>query len=111
MSALNTGEYTSTVLLKMLGDMEVTDVPIVPYNSEENGMAERFNQTVMKAVRAAPRTTQMSWHSVAHTVAHSVGYWTWTLEDATDKYDQLPHSSTGKNTHEIWFNTNKLCSY
>lgn len=56
----NAGEYMSSVVINMLGVMDVNHVPIVPHISEENGFAERFNGTIMNAVRAALHTTQMS---------------------------------------------------
>lgn len=87
----NAGEYTSKAIAKLLADINRTHVPIVAHNSKENGVAERFNQKIMNAVRAALRTTNMTWH-----------YWKWALEDATDKYNQLPHRSTGKTPYEIW---------
>lgn len=36
----NAGEYTSTILVEMLGDIDIKHVPIVPQNAEENGIAE-----------------------------------------------------------------------
>lgn len=42
----NAGEYTSDVILNMLGEMDI----IEGHNSEENGVAERLNLTIMNAV-------------------------------------------------------------
>lgn len=40
--------------------MDVQHVPIVPHNQEENRIAERYNGTVMNAVRAGLTTAKMS---------------------------------------------------
>lgn len=77
----------------MLGGMGIKHIPAILFNSEQNGIAERFNRKVMNAVRAALRTTVMSWE-----------YWSWALMDATDKYNQLPHKATVKSPNEMWFN-------
>lgn len=51
----------SAVVDVMLGDMYVKHLPIVSHNSEENGLFERFNGTIMNAGRAAFNTSEMSW--------------------------------------------------
>lgn len=90
----NTGEYTSEVVSQMLSDMNIRHIPDIPYNSEENWIADRFNKTFMNAVRAALISSNMSWK-----------YWTWALLDVVDKYNQLPHSSTRQTPHELWFDS------
>lgn len=57
----NAWEYMLFIAVNILGDKEITHVPIVPHNSEENGIAERFNGTIMNTVRAALHTTKISW--------------------------------------------------
>lgn len=88
------GEYTSKVVLEILGDMDIEHVPTVAYNPKENGIAERINLTLMNEVRAALETAKLSCH-----------YWTFALAEVVDKYNQLPHSATGKSPHEAWFGT------
>lgn len=67
----------------MLGDMEIKYVPRIVYNlEEENGISERFKLTLMNAVREALKKFQLDYT-----------YWTYTLADAVDKYNQLPQSA------------------
>lgn len=92
----NAGEYMAEVVKNALADMDITHIPAIPYNSEENGIAERLKCTVMNEVRTALLTTNMSWK-----------YWTWALQDAVDKYNQLPKEATGCSPHETWFRDKK----
>lgn len=88
----NVCDYMSTIVEEILGDMEVTHIPVIPYNSEENVIAERFNRTIMNAVHAALLTAVMSWE-----------YWKCAIIDDADKYNQLPHGATGKSPQQIWY--------
>lgn len=88
----NAGKYTSEVVSWMFGDTDVPHIPDIPYNSEENVIAKPFNNTVMNEVRTVLISSNMSWR-----------YWTWELMAVVDKYNQIPHSATGKKPHEIWF--------
>lgn len=74
----------------MLGDMDIEHVPTISYNLEENGISERLILTLMNAVKATLRTVKLHW-----------SYWTYVLDDAVDKYNQLPHSVTGKSPHQV----------
>lgn len=57
----NASEYTSAVVTQTLGDMNVLHIPAIPHNSEEDGIAKRFNKTAMNAVHAALIYAKMSW--------------------------------------------------
>lgn len=63
-----------SAVVEMLGDKDIKHVPIVLRNSEQNGLAERFNGTIMNSVGAAIATSVMLWE-----------YWTWALADEADK--------------------------
>lgn len=93
---LISGEYMAEVVQSALADMEIASIPVIPYKSEENGIAKRFNRTIMNAVRTALLPANMPWE-----------YWTWALQDAVDKYNQLPHASTGCSPHEACFSDKK----
>lgn len=58
----NAGEYTSGVISKMLGNVDITHMLTVPQKSEDNRSAEKFNGTIMNAVRVVPATAEMPWH-------------------------------------------------
>lgn len=88
----NDGGYTSEVVRDMLGDMNVSHIPAIAYNSEENAISERFNSAIMNSVRVALKKAVICWN-----------YWSWALADATDKYNQVTHRSKGKSPHELWF--------
>lgn len=49
----NAGEYMSDIVSGTLADLNIEHISAIPYKSEENGIAERFNRTAMNAVRAA----------------------------------------------------------
>lgn len=51
----------SAVVKEMLGDMNAQHTSIIPHNPEENGLAERFNLTIMNAVRSVLATAKMRW--------------------------------------------------
>lgn len=90
----NSGEYTSKIVMEILGDMDIEHVPTIAYNPEEKGIAERLNLTLMNEVRVALDTAKLDWT-----------YWTFALADAVEKYNHLPHSATGQSPHELWFGT------
>lgn len=92
----NAGEYMAEVIGSALVDLDIIHVPAIPYSSEENGIAERFNRTIMNAVRTAFLAANMSWE-----------YCPWALQDAVDKYNQLTHRGTGRSPHELWFREKK----
>lgn len=87
----NADEYMKDMVGDALADMGITDIPAIPYSSEDNGIAERFNHTIMNEVRTALIVANMSWE-----------YWIWALHDVVEKYNQLPHSVTGCSSHEAW---------
>lgn len=56
----NTGEYTSRFMTKLLGNMEIEHLLIIPHNNEENGVVQIFNGKIINAVRAPLATEIMS---------------------------------------------------
>lgn len=92
----NVREYMAGVMGDALGNLGIVHVPAIPYNLEKNGIDERFNRTIMNAVRTALLAANMSWE-----------YWTWALQDAVTKYNQLLYKGTGQAPHELWFRDRK----
>lgn len=78
--------------------------PLFRNNEEQNGITESYNETIMDEVGTALATAKMSWI-----------YWPWAPANSTDKYNQLPHKSTGRSSHEIWYKEDKpkptACTY
>lgn len=60
--------------MRMFGDMDIAHVPPIAYNPEENGIAERINDTLMNAIRAALDTALIDWT-----------YWNYALAYVVDK--------------------------
>lgn len=58
----NAIEYTAEVVYRISADMGTQHIPSISYHSEENGLAEMFNRTIMNAVRAALITSDLSWY-------------------------------------------------
>lgn len=54
-------EYTSKLVMEILGDMDVENVPTIAYNPKENGISERLNLTLMNAIRTALKTARLDW--------------------------------------------------
>lgn len=65
--------------------MEVQNVHIIPHNQEENGIDQQYKENMINAVGAALKTQKMNWE-----------HWPWEMVNANDKYNQLPHSGTGR---------------
>lgn len=55
----NAGEYMSRVTEQILRKMDITDVPIIAQNQEENGVAECYNVAIMNAVWTAHNKAKM----------------------------------------------------
>lgn len=70
----NAGEYMAEVFSTALVDLGIVHIQAILTNYEENGIAERFNRTIINAVRTALITAKVPWD-----------YWHWELQDAIDK--------------------------
>lgn len=68
--------------MELLRSFNIQHYPTTSYKSQGNGIAERFNQTFMNAVREALNTADLP-----------PQYWQFALLDVVDKYNQLYHSS------------------
>lgn len=57
----NVGEFKSVVMKDLLGNMDIEEIPIIEKNTEKNGIAERFNKTIMNDVRTGLSTAKTEW--------------------------------------------------
>lgn len=88
----NAKEYISSDMSKLLSHYDVQHFPRTVYQEQENGIAERINQTLMNAVRSALYTAQLQ-----------PSYWSYDLKDAVDKYNQLHHQAIGMSPHMAFY--------
>lgn len=74
----NAQEYVSKEMNEILNDFNIQHHPTTPYSAQENGIAERINQTVLNAIRAALFTADLP-----------PAYWHYAMYDVVDKYNML----------------------
>lgn len=89
----NAKEYLSVDMKELLYAFNIQHYPTTPYSAQENGTAERLNQTFMNAVRAALYTADLPSH-----------YWPFFLLYVVDKFNQLYHTSIGCSPYMRFYN-------
>ena len=91
----NGGEYSSNEFKKMCRESGIQLQPTVPYNSEQNGVAERLNRTLMEKSRS-----MIAEFGVDKTL------WGEAVLTATDITNRSPTRalSVNKTPAEMWFN-------
>lgn len=89
----NAKEYVSKSMIKLIDAFNIAHHPTTPYSSQENGIAERINQTFLNAVRAALYTADLP-----------PSYWSHALCDVVDKYNQVFHSAIGCSPYMKFYN-------
>lgn len=70
--------------------------PIVPHHPQENSINERVHRTIYEAARAALSHERMT-----------SKHWDAAVLDATYKYNNIPHSSTGNIPHHTWHHSSR----
>lgn len=78
----NAREFTATGMSTFLSDHGIAQSVICPHQPQQNSVAERCNQTIMKAARAA----------IHHSHLHA-SLWDIAIIGVTYKYDYMPHKS------------------
>jgi transposase InsO family protein len=86
------GEYES-VVEKLLERTGITHFTSPPYSHQSNGLAERFNLTLKEAAR-----TMLIHANLPQS------FWAKAMVMATEIYNMLPHSGTGKIPYEEFWN-------
>lgn len=74
----NAKEYISKDMRELLQAFQIQHQSRTHYHEQENGIAERINQTFMNGVRAVLMTADLP-----------PDYWHYALIDVVDKYNQL----------------------
>lgn len=87
----NAKEYLSQQLQQFLAANGIQHTTTVPHHPENNAIAERINQTLMQATRAA----------IAHSKAPT-HMWHHAITDVTFKYNWTPHSTTDAIPYQAW---------
>lgn len=96
----NSEEYTTDIVQKILSDMGIQHIPVIPDNSKENVLAERFNRTVTNAVRAALVTAIMSWENCQCSLhGHSQMPQINIISSPTKPLDKLPVNNVLQRTN------------
>lgn len=70
---------------------EILHAFITPYYPQKNSIVERFNSTIMTAVRCALKHSDLDHR-----------YWTFAARGAVFKHNLIPHSATGKRPAHTW---------
>ena len=88
----NAKEYVSSAAQHFHAQEGITLRPTVPYTPHENSLAERFNGTLLAAVR-----------STLHHAKLPDEYWEDAARDTIFKYNITRHNSTGSLPYTTWF--------
>lgn len=92
----NAKEYLSNATQEAARSMGTNTRTTIPYNPEENGIAERVNRTIMDGARTVLATAKMPDE-----------YWPYAVSDVAFKHAFLVHASTDKIPFNIWTKTTR----
>ena len=84
----NGGNFTSQLMTSVLKALGISQITVSPYHPQANGMIERLNGTLKKAIKKAG-ATETTWDKWLHFVLHAIRI--------TD------HSATGHTPYELLF--------
>ena len=88
----NGGEFVSKLAKQSLRKLGISLLTSVPYSPQQNGVAERKNQTLVKRSRAALRMASMPKH-----------YWQYAMATATHVTNRVATTANGgKTPNELW---------
>jgi transposase InsO family protein len=92
----NGGEYTSKEFVSFCRDVEIKRELTTPYNSQQNGVAERKNRTIIEAVKTMIHDQDLPMH-----------LWAEAARIAVYAQNKLSHSALGFKTPEEMFSGKK----
>jgi hypothetical protein len=86
------GEYLSGAVRRILDEKGIEHKLTMPYSPQQNGVAERWNRTLLDKARA-----------LIHTAGLSLGFWEYAVDTAVHTYNRTPTRTIGWRTpHELW---------
>lgn len=88
----NAKEYTSSIIQAIYRDDQVQHHLRTPHQSQQNCIAERFNGTIMNAVR-----------SLLDTAGLADTYWEDAARDAIFKYNLIDHTAIDISQYAKWY--------
>lgn len=92
----NAKEFVGKEITTQFEALGVKLQPIVPHNPKENSINKRTHRTIYEAARSALSHSQLS-----------NKFWGSSVLDATYKYSNLPHSTTGRIPHNEWHHSSR----
>jgi transposase InsO family protein len=86
------GEYLSGAFRMILDEKGIEHKLTMPHSPQQNGLAERWNRTLLDKARA-----------FLHSAGLSLGFWECAVDTAVHTYNRTPTRSIGWRTpHELW---------
>jgi len=88
------GEYISRATRSILDQKGIEHKLTMPHSPEQNGVAERWNRTILDKARA-----------MMHSAGLSLGFWEYAVDTAVHTYNRTPTRTIEWRTpHELWTN-------
>jgi transposase InsO family protein len=86
------GEYLSSAVRSILDEKGIEHKLTMPHSPQQNGVAERWNRTLLDKARA-----------LLHGAGLSLGFWECAIDTAVHTYNRTPTRTIGWRTpHELW---------
>ena len=86
------GEYLSSAVRSILDEKGIEHKLTMPHSPQQNGLAERWNRTLLDKARA-----------LMHSAGLSLGFWEYAVDTAVHTYNRTPTRTIGWRTpHELW---------
>jgi Integrase core domain len=86
------GEYLSGAVRSTLDEKGIEHKLTMPHSPQQNGVAERWNRTILDKARA-----------LMHSASLSLGFWECAVDTAVHTYNRTPTRTIGwRMPHELW---------
>src|SRR5712691_5707917 len=92
------GEYLSSAIRSILDEKGIEHKLTMPHSPQQNGVAERWNRTILDKARA-----------LIHSAGLSLGFWECAVDTAVHTYNRTPIRIIGwRMPHKLWTNGHVL---